>query len=387
MHLTGNWIIGWLCVIAFPATLCAQNLPPAQSTNPQTTQTQQRIQQLYGGSPARSPKQAILQVLAEYEQPEEMPVRTAQYPIDSSIAEETYSPEEFVPHPEVYSATPYSPLNLYEPVSGQCGCDGIEDCGNHAPFGLQWTKHRFTTTVLPGTDNGMGLTTLDLRTQLSLKDFPIVQVTPRFSAHFVDGPDVTDVPNELFDSAVDFSLFLPVNEQWIFLGAVAPGYFSDFKNSSSDAFRVTGRALFIYKKSKQTTLTLGIVYLNREDVSVLPAVGITYIPEDIPDLKFEIMFPKPKISYRFEQSESRERWIYLGGELGGGTWAVERTGGANDVLTYRDLRLAAGLEEKILDSYSWFVEAGYVFSRELEYTSGPDYDLDETGMIRIGLVY
>ena len=59
----------------------------------------------------------------------------------------------------------------------------------------------------------------------------------------------------------------------------------------------------------------------------------------------------------------------MSGELGGGSWAIERSTGADDVASYRDLRLITGIEVKFNDKSSWRVEGGYVFGRELEYVS------------------
>ncbi len=213
----------------------------------------------------------------------------------------------------------------------------------------------------------------------------MVQVTPRFRWHSLDGPDFTDLPSRIFEHAVDFTLFLPFNEQWSFYGGLAPGLYSDHDNNSSDAFRLTGQALFFYKYSEQLKLAFGFVYLDREDVTALPVAGVTYVPAGMPDLKFDIMFPKPRISYRYSNDGIRERSIYLSGEFGGGTWAIERASGVDDVATYGDLKLALGIEHKQTNGLTWFLEGGYVFSRDLEYSSGANFDIDDTGMIRVGL--
>lgn len=254
-------------------------------------------------------------------------------------------------------------------------------------YEIGWEKHKLTTTVLPGGSGGMGMTSVDLSTRFAPKDLPIIQVTPRFSFHFMDGPDFTDVPNQLYDTGIDFGLFLPINDRWSFYGAVSPTYWSDFSNNSSDAFRMMGRALFFYKRSEQLTWTLGFVYLDREDIAALPAVGLTYKPLHHPDWTFDINFPKPRISYQLSKNEQRTETIYLGGEFGGGTWAIERSGGGRDVWTYRDLRLNLGIEHQLVGRCAWFAEAGYVFSRNIEYKSGAEFSLSDTGMIRAGLTY
>jgi len=84
-----------------------------------------------------------------------------------------------------------------------------------------------------------------------------------------------------------------------------------------------------------------------------------------------------------------ERWLYVGGEFGGGAWAVERASGAPDELDVTDWRVFVGVERKIVGGLSRRVEVGYVFSRTLEYASDPDNEisLDDTLMLRAGITY
>ena len=83
-----------------------------------------------------------------------------------------------------------------------------------------------------------------------------------------------------------------------------------------------------------------------------------------------------------------ERWFYIGGEFGGGAWAVQRTDGTNDRLDITDWRIFLGLERRIIGGLSRRIEVGYVFSRTLEYESdGKEVDLPETMMLRAGLTY
>ena len=106
-------------------------------------------------------------------------------------------------------------------------------------------------------------------------------------------------------------------------------------------------------------------------------------------MRWEIVFPKPRFSWRFDRQENRERWVYLAGEFGGGSWAVERaSGGADDVATYSDWRLIGGLEMKYSSGRSLLFEVGYVFNRELEYKSDlGNFEPDDTVMLRAGVTF
>ncbi len=130
----------------------------------------------------------------------------------------------------------------------------------------------------------------------------------------------------------------------------------------------------------------GFVYLGRKDVVALPAAGLVYTPTD--DLKFDLMFPKPRAGYRYHHDLERERWVYCSGELGGGSWAVRRINGDDDVATYRDFQLLVGIEHKEPGVINWQLEGGYAFSRRVEYISKTgDTDLPSTAVLRVVLSY
>ena len=98
-----------------------------------------------------------------------------------------------------------------------------------------------------------------------------------------------------------------------------------------------------------------------------------------------------KLEFRqssFNRTDRVERWMYLAGEFGGGSWAIERANGADDTVTLSDYRIIFGVESKYYNGPTWLFEAGYVFNREVEYESGiGDFNPDETMMVRFGYTY
>ncbi len=83
-----------------------------------------------------------------------------------------------------------------------------------------------------------------------------------------------------------------------------------------------------------------------------------------------------------------ENWLYVV-EFGGDGWSIERAvPGLHDVATYRDFRILVGVEQRVPLELSWRLEAGYVFSRKLEYESIPaSLHPDDTVVIRMTLSY
>ncbi len=248
----------------------------------------------------------------------------------------------------------------------------------------------FTETWLAsGDDVGLGSNSLELSAILAAPIFstqPPFLITPRFAAHFLDGPSSSDLPSSVFDTSLEFRWLRPMGERWTADLAIAPGFYSDFDNTTSDAIRITGRAVGIYKWTPTTTVALGVVYLDREDVSLLPVVGLIWKPDDT--LNVELLFPRPKIAKRIVFGVDASWWTYIGGEFGGGSWAIQRVSGVDDVATVRDLRAILGLQRKTNSGGSMRFEVAYVFDRQLEYlTATPDLPLDDTVMVRAGASY
>ena len=215
-------------------------------------------------------------------------------------------------------------------------------------------------------------------------------ITPYFAVKYLDRPAVPDLPERVFDASVEFRHLRELTPRWAMDVSVNLGAYSDFAQSDSQAFRVTGRGIAAYSSSPTTKWALGVVYLNRAGASVVPAAGVIYQPHD--GVSWELVFPRPRVAWRLPGSRvpgKDERWVYLAGEFGGGVWAIQRpASGIQDVVTTRDYRFIAGCEHRIQGGLSRRIEVGYVFGRELEFRSGtPDYSPDDTLLVRAGLKF
>ena len=222
------------------------------------------------------------------------------------------------------------------------------------------------------------------------RDTPLV-VTPQFGVHFLERPIGTDLPDRVYDAAMEFRHLRRFGSgPWAMDAAVTIGSYSDFEVDHKDAFRVTGRALGVYEGTPGTKWVFGVVYVNRAGISVLPAAGV--IHEADPDVKWELIFPRPRVAWRLPggiPGSGDERWFYVRGEFGGGVWAIQHPASLLlDKINYNDLRVLVGYERKIAGGFSRRFEIGYVFGRELEFDSTtPDLRLDDTLLARVGMTY
>lgn len=247
-----------------------------------------------------------------------------------------------------------------------------------APYGTQ-----FVMTWNSGSGDGLGITTFDLRQTLVFPRVSGLMLNPGIAAHSLNGPLTTDLPPALYDAWLEFRWLKKFNDRWMADLVITPSYFTDFENKSADAFRLPGRAIALWNATEELQLAFGVIYFDREDLKALPAAGLIWTPND--DYKVEVLFPRPRVMRKISEDACQTRWIYAGGEFGGGSWAINRADGTPDVVTYSVLRFLVGYEAKKQDGFSPRIEAGYLFNRSIEYKSGVgDYDPDSAFMLRFG---
>ncbi|WP_425398434.1 hypothetical protein [Aeoliella sp.] len=222
-------------------------------------------------------------------------------------------------------------------------------------------------------------------------DTPLL-ITPGFAVDFFEGPlgDPTamprgpDLPGQVYDAYLDFSWY-PRPFEWF--GAelgVRTGVWTDFNTMNSDSVRILGRGLGVISITPQMDILVGVVYLDRLRVKLLPAGGLHWRPNQ--DWDLYLVFPNPKIRRRFRSVGNTDWWWYVAGEYGGGSWTVDRVG-LSDRIDYNDLRAILGLEFETPTMVRGHFEIGYVFDREILFNSGdpPEFKPDDSVMLRAGL--
>jgi len=218
---------------------------------------------------------------------------------------------------------------------------------------------------------------------LPTRDFPLL-ITTGFDVTALDGPVAPDLAPVLYDAYVDFMWLPKLADRWLGILAVSPGVYSDFDALQGDAYRTKGKALVRYDwVPGRVQVMAGVLYLNRFTFDWLPAGGIIWDPND--DVHLELVFPRPKVAYRFTASALHEDWAYLAGEFGGDTFSVRLGAETWDMIEIVDWRVFAGIERKRPGGASVRCEFGYVFGRKIEYESAlPDYEPDDTWLVRAG---
>lgn len=227
-------------------------------------------------------------------------------------------------------------------------------------------------------------------------DTPLL-ITPGFAFNWLDGPIFVDpndpntpgagadLPPRVYDAYLDFA-WHPQLTDWLSADlGVRTGVWTDFEEVNSDSIRILGRGLGVVSLTPQFDFLVGVWYLDRNRVTLLPAGGVHWRPS--PELDAYLVFPNPKIRKRWINFGPSQWWLYASGEYGGGRWTIERMDGRGDDFDYNDVRVILGAEWETQTQMHGFIEVGYVFARELIYdgTKDPfDFNLDSSIMVRTG---
>lgn len=252
----------------------------------------------------------------------------------------------------------------------------------------------FTADWLPRMeDDSLGRSSLSASVSTGVPPFVLgvpLRITTRAGLHLLDGPDTIDTPSTLNDFELSIGTFKKLGPQWSARAAVTVGLYSDDHSfDDADALRMSGVGLAIYEAAPGWQWVFGVAYLNRDDISVVPAVGLI---RDTGSIRYELTMPRPRVLWRLPQDAyGSERGVYVAGELGGGAWAVRRDDGTTDTLNLSRFGVLLGYEEKSLSPIgpaTTRYELGYVFGRDLEYAeSGEEVSLGNSLIARIGWTY
>ena len=220
-------------------------------------------------------------------------------------------------------------------------------------------------------------------------DTPLL-ITPGFAVHLWNGPSGlgalgVHLPGQVYDAYLD-TAWNPQITGW--LGgelAARVGIYSDFEKFNSESIRFLGKGLLRLTGTPSFTVKVGVWYLHRVRVKLLPAGGIVWTPN--PNVRFDILFPDPKVAWLWTTYGNTEWWGYLRGEYGGGSWSIEGPGGAVTKTDYNDLRAAVGVEFNTPNSLRGLFEAGIAFEREIFRADIGAFNLNSTVFLRGGLAY
>jgi hypothetical protein len=237
---------------------------------------------------------------------------------------------------------------------------------------------RFSATWLAGGDNPRDLGIVDLEFAVTAawpQFFGSTQplyISPTFLLHLWDGPtDISaDLPSRAYSAFLDFFWASdPARPLGVELG-VAVGAFTDFNTFNRHSIRVIGEGFGVMRLTPELTFKLGVWYLNRNDLKILPAGGLVWQPN--PQQRFDILFPNPKYTQYLSTVGTADVWWYVAGEYGGGAWTIQRDDGSSDRVDINDIRIKAGFDWINQARWRGYFEVGVAFDRQVIYVVNPE---------------
>jgi hypothetical protein len=196
--------------------------------------------------------------------------------------------------------------------------------------------------------------------------------------HWLGGPTSVPLNPRLYDFALGYQARDSLSTRFSYDIAASVGAYSDFEGSARKGVRFPAHAAGIVHIDQSSDLVFGVDFLDRDDHAMLPILGVSLHNFDLPGLRMDLVFPRPRIEYALS-CDSR---AYLMGQLGGGTWAVEFPDQQDHVMTYRDHRLILGFEKSTDATSTGALEFGYVFGRKLEFRDVSTQTFDDAFLIQ-----
>lgn len=225
----------------------------------------------------------------------------------------------------------------------------------------------------------------------------IFSVAPQFSLRTWDGPRGTagpppiSLPGAGYRFGLGLKMATPQYMGWSAEFGFNPAIASDLGGTlTSDGWLFDGHAVAFWRWNPYWMWALGAAYWDRVDGMVIPYAGVVYTPNQY--WEFRLLFPKPRVSVFLGAPWGMPTWAYVSGEYHVEAYevVVRPPGGGGSQQTrveFEDWRVLGGLRWEA----GWlttFVEAGWVFGREVDYERvGQDFDVDTGFIARMGFRY
>jgi hypothetical protein len=375
-------IAGLMSLFALPARAQRVEFPtPAPSALPSPA----------ASYPASAP---ALPTFDPYALPANSPPMSAPY---IPPAGSTYAAPGAYPTAPVYGGTPGAVFPEGAPVYNGPTFGPIGDYYTRTVRLLQEIHVDETWLARGGGDRALGINTINTWASfgipVGLNPNPVL-ITPGFQLYLWDGPDATGdppptLPPNTYGAYLDVAWNPQINNWFSAELEVSPGIYTDFTHTTTDSLRILGRGMGVFTISPTMQFKLGVWYIDRLDIKLLPAGGIVWTPS--PDARYEITFPAPKLAHRCSTIGNHDIWAYLRGEYGGGAWTCTRPAGGglpemSDEFEYSDIRLALGVDvlPETKSGLRGYLEVGYSFNRVLVFRSGMPSKVDISDTVLVG---
>ena len=212
------------------------------------------------------------------------------------------------------------------------------------------------------------------------KGFTTLNVRPQFQTLFLGGPNGggPGISEQVYGLTLDLQVDQPLSRKFGVQLGITPGLYTDFRNLSAESFRVPARLFGSYVFGPKLIVLGGLVYTAQPNLPFIPAAGFLWKPSE--RWRLEAIAPRPRLVY----TASDRLQVYALFSFDSSTYAIESITG-DELLQYRDFRVALGGEWTTKGKLRIFSEAGTAFSRRLDLERQPDRNVEPGIFVRAGL--
>ena len=196
------------------------------------------------------------------------------------------------------------------------------------------------------------------------------------------------LPSDVFRLGIDLELETPKNGPYSISLGITPSVNTDFNSSVfSNGFQLDGRGILFMQLDQYWTLGLGAQYWDRVDNIIIPWAGLIYRDDY---WEWQLMYPEAKVSLFLGNEAYWSKWVYVRAEYHVEAYGIDSTymgATTKNQMQIADKRVLMGLK---MDAgmYSWIIEGGYVFDRDVKYSNTvPGFGLGNGFVGQIGLRY
>ncbi|MFM7073688.1 MAG: hypothetical protein ACKO38_18020 [Planctomycetota bacterium] len=248
------------------------------------------------------------------------------------------------------------------------------------------------TAASDGLDIGMN--DIELGIDFQFPEFlgttqPLI-ISPQFALSLWDGPQgdpTRELPASVYGALVEAIWNSDPAYAWGASLSGSVGVFSDFNAVTTDSIRLQTLSYAWVRLTPQLMLKAGVNYIDRVELSLLPAVGLLWEPN--PQTRLDIFFPKPKLARQFTMLGTTEVWLYTAAEYGNGSWTVEHYSGSSEQVDINDIRVGVGVDWFAQSGSRGMFEVGWVTARDVVYRHHPgeSFSPKDTFFLRAGFAF
>lgn len=322
-----------------------------------------------------------------------------------------YAPSPYAPG----GAAPYQSPPLFQdpfsapPMLGIPGLTappmtgGVYGANGPRPFRFGWSSYadvaflpKERTSDAPGPLGQFGIfeVNTELRYTAPITYDWVMSVAPQFNLRLWEGPTAAShgLPGHVFRFGLDMALETPASAGWSAKLVFNPSINSDLQQQlTRQAWNFDGYGMLMYRANPQWLLVGGAGFWDRVKDRVIPYAGVVFTPDDI--WEFRILFPEARISAFLGNYCGVSNWIYVTGEYNVESYQIKLLDQSMGLTVRReqieieDWRILLGLKTEAA-GFTSFIEAGWVFGRDVDFANGTaGFDISSGFIARGGFRY